>query len=432
MFRCFLSVIGATFALGVNAQSALSLPDAVRLAQENDVWLQGNVLQQSAIESRAIAAGSLPDPTVAVSVMNLPTDSFDFDQEAMTQLKVGVSQMLPRGDSRALQQQRLTTDAQRFPLMRDDRRAKVRATVSQLWLDAYAAQQTLNLIEQDKTLFEQLVDVSRASYASASGKARQQDIIRAQLELLQLQDRLTVQRQRLETVLAQLTEWLPNPVERVDATLPTTKAAASDWMSMSTDRVLAQLQQHPSVLAIDVRHQVAQTDIDLARQQFKPQWGVNASYAVRDDSPQGMQRADFFSVGVTFDVPLFTDNRQDPQLAASVASAEAVKTDKRLLLRQLLSAVQKEQRQLASLQQRRQLYAQQLIVQVHEQAEAALTAYTNDDGDFAEVVRARIAELNTKVAALQIAVDERKAMARLMYLLFPHSQSLTGHTGDPS
>ena len=52
---------------------------------------------------------------------------------------------------------------------------------------------------------------------------------------------------------------------------------------------------------------------------------------------------------------------------------------------------------------------------MHEQAEASLSAYTNDDGDFAEVVRARIAELNARIDALDIEIERLKTIAQLNY-----------------
>jgi hypothetical protein len=77
----------------------VSLEQAITLAQQNDPWLHGSRLKQSAVENRSIASGTLPDPKVSLGIMNLPTDTWDLDQEGMTQLKVGVSQMFPRGDS---------------------------------------------------------------------------------------------------------------------------------------------------------------------------------------------------------------------------------------------------------------------------------------------------------------------------------------------
>lgn len=52
---------------------------------------------------------------------------------------------------------------------------------------------------------------------------------------------------------------------------------------------------------------------------------------------------------------------------------------------------------------------------MNDQAEASLNAYTNDDGDFAEVVRARIAELNANIDYLSINIDRLKTIAELNY-----------------
>jgi hypothetical protein len=54
---------------------------------------------------------------------------------------------------------------------------------------------------------------------------------------------------------------------------------------------------------------------------------------------------------------------------------------------------------------------------MHEQVEASLSAYTNDDGGFADVMRAYIAELNSKIEALEIDIKQRKALATMNYLM---------------
>ncbi|MGO2129403.1 MAG: hypothetical protein ACTH4U_11730, partial [Pseudoalteromonas prydzensis] len=42
-------------------------------------------------------------------------------------------------------------------------------------------------------------------------------------------------------------------------------------------------------------------------------------------------------------------------------------------------------------------------------------AYTRDDGNFSEVMRARISELNAKIDALNIEIDQQIIIARLNY-----------------
>jgi hypothetical protein len=135
------------------------------------------------------------------------------------------------------------------------------------------------------------------------------------------------------------------------------------------------------------------------------------------------------SVGVTFDVPLFTENRQDQQVSAAISSTEAVKTEKTLLLRQFIGSYQSAKGRLFRLLDRLNLYNKTLLPQMQEQAEASLNAYTNDDGDFAEVVRARIAVLNTEIDQLTLQVEQQKLNLTLNYL-FSGSYTITHQQDD--
>ena len=435
----------------VNNERIWSFNSAVKAAQINDPWLTGNKHQQQAVEALSHAAATLPDPKMSVGLANLPTDGFDFSQEGMTQLKVGITQMFPRGDTLAIKNQQLRIESEAYPFQRADRKAKVAVTVGSLWLDAYRVQQSIALIEQNRSLFEQLADVAQASYSSALGKTRQQDIVRAQLELTRLDDRLDILAQQQNAYLGMLSQWLSTAFtanSKQDAIsaisqLHNMKLAkelpqldlfnnklvySKNWLSVE---VLAKhFANHPAVFAIDKKISATKTGINLAEQQYQPEWGVNASYGYRDDDPMGNSRADFFSVGVTFDLPLFTENRQDMAVKSAISKTEAIKTEKILLLRQLLGAYSSAKGRLLRLEERKSLYKTRLLPQVHDQAEASLTAYTNDDGDFAEVVRSRIAVLNAQIDDLVIQVAEQKIILELNYLFVGSLSTANRTAGD--
>jgi outer membrane protein TolC len=129
----------------------------------------------------------------------------------------------------------------------------------------------------------------------------------------------------------------------------------------------------------------------------------------------GDDRSDFFSVGVSFDVPLFTGKRQDKKVQSANAELEAVKTERALVLRQLKASYESAEAMYLRLVERKFLFDSRLLKEMAEQAEASLSAYTNDDGDFAEVVRARIAELNARIEALHVDIDMQKNIAQLNY-----------------
>lgn len=432
--------------------NVLSLHTTVELAQKNDPWLVRNRHAQDAVESMSVAAGTLPDPKMTVAFANFPTDTFDIDQEPMTQIKVGVTQMFPRGDTLELKQKQLQISGTQFPYQRDNRRAKLVTMVSSLWLEAYKAQESIALIEKDRPLFEQLADVAEASYSSALGKTRQQDIVRAQLEITRLDDRLSKLRQKKEMAVEQLSQWLSESFSDhyLDIKAHATRVS---WSSLELSRQLPDIPMlnselymsrleanpqtlygyfstHPAVAALDRKIEANETGVELARQSYKPEWGVNGSYSYRADAQNGSDRADFVSIGVTFDLPFFTENRQDKQVESAVSRSLSVKTEKWMVVREMIADFEKFRAQLKRLDERQKLYQKELLPQMHEQAEASLTAYTNDDGDFAEVVRARIAELNAQIIALNINVDRQKTIIQLNYYFMKSAEEIIAGNRD--
>lgn len=431
--------------------TSLSLNKAISIAQHNDLWLVESYFKQKSAESLSVAVGTLPDPKISVTFANLPTDTFDFDQEPMTQFKVGVSQMFPRGDTLAIKREQLETQSDVFPFQRLNRSEQVKVTVTHLWLDAFKAQMSIALIEKDRELFEQLADVAQASYATALGRTKQQDIIRAQLELTRLEDRLAMLQQMQDTSIQKLSQWLndyflvdysqldvvtgindSNNIQ-LDSELPNIPLGNLFLYDSATDILDSDLFQylshHPSVIAIKQKIAVSDSGIKLAKQKYKPAWSINASYGYRDENPLGMNRADFLSVGISFDVPLFTKNRQDKQLQSAVAMFDAAQTQEWALLRKMLAAFKTNKAKLLRLDQRQALYQNKLLPQIHQQAQASLNAYTNDTGDFAEVVRSRIAELNAQIDALGISVDRQKTIAQLNYF-FLRSMAREGNLNE--
>jgi len=420
-----------------SAEEVWSFGNTIKMAQKNDPWLTGNKHKQQALESLSHAANTMPDPKMSVALANLPTNGFDLSQEGMTQVKVGITQMFPRGDTLAIKNQKLRIESEAYPFQRADRKAKVAVTVGNLWLDAFRVQQSIALIEKNRSLFEQLADVAQASYSSAVGKTRQQDIVRAQLELTRLDDRLDMLAQQQNAYLGMLSQWLTSAFTGNDAnpsissihqlhtmkltkTLPELDLLNEQFVlgktGLSVEELANKFANHPAVFALDKKISATKTGINLAEQQYQPEWGVNASYGYRDDDPMGNSRADLFSVGVTFDLPLFTENRQDMAVKSAISKTEAVKTEKILLLRQLLGAFSSGKGRLLRLNNRKSLYRDKLLPQIHDQAEASLTAYTNDDGDFSEVVRSRIAVLNAEIEQLKISVEEQKIILEINYL----------------
>jgi outer membrane protein TolC len=415
------------------AVSALSLQEAQLLAIELDPWQQMSRLQEQALVADSSAAATMSDPVLSLGVANLPTDGFQFNQEGMTQLKVGLSQQFARGDSLDIKRRQLLNLAARHPLLRQDRQEKLKVMVAKLWLDAFTAQQKIQVVTSSRPLFVQLSDIVEASYGSAQGRTRQQDVIQSQVELARLDDRLSALVSERDSKLASLTEWLYQdegqslnsasaslllPDNRPQIDLP--DANVLHLLKQRNKTQLAQLlARHPAMLAVQ-QHINSQLDgVELAKQKYQAQWGVNASYAYRDNDVNGNSRADFFSVGLSVDLPFFTSQRQDKEVESASLQAEAAKTEQQLLLRNLMAQAINNWQAAEQTQQRIVQFEHVILPQLAEQAEATLNAYTTNDGDFADVMRSRIVQLNTELDVIKLQNELAQYQVQLLYYFKP-------------
>lgn len=400
-------------AVGIaHAETEFELGQAEKLALENDPLLKAMSAQQDAFQSQAVADNTLPDPKMKVGFVNFPTDTFDRTQEPMTQILVGVSQVIPRGDTLALKSRRAYKSGEATAAKRDNRARMLQQEVRTVYLELAYWQQAEEQVQHSKALFRKLVDITQSQYSS--GMQRQQEVIRAELELDMLEDRLDEIRNKQQVQRAQLSKLLYVPEQnlRAKTTLPPLPA-----VSVPADQ-LASLKSHPLIRQQDAEVANGQYDIELARQEYKPDWMFELAYGFRDGTnPGGGERADFLSAVVTFDVPLFTGDRQDQKVAANRYRYQAAMESREDELRKLQSQLQETLATWGNLQERINRFQNSIVPQARENAKASLHAYQNRGGDFTALMRARITELETELKYSRLQADYLKTQAKLLYLL---------------
>lgn len=101
MFMCTKSIfIGFLLNLVTYGSSHdYSLEFFEQVALKNAPELEEHEHTQKSLEASSIAANQLPDPTLQIGAINIPTDTFSLTQENMTQIKFGIVQTFPRGNS---------------------------------------------------------------------------------------------------------------------------------------------------------------------------------------------------------------------------------------------------------------------------------------------------------------------------------------------
>lgn len=361
-----------------------------------------------AFEEQAVAAAQLPDPVMRIGLANYPISGGGFSNEGMTQAQLGFRQAFPRArspmaDQFAGQAEALTFDA-------DARQREVLAAVRYAWLEAYYAQRAESLLTEKRPFFADLVTITESLYSV--GSKSQHDVLRAELELSRLDDRLLEIRRVREESRAMLSRWLGKDAYRPLAMkLPT-------WSTLpSLADLHAGLESHPALAAADAGVSARQAAVRAAEERKKPGWALDVGYGYREGFlPSGEPRSDFVSVSVTVDLPMFGNNRQDRRLAAALSERRAAIDSHAELKARLGSELDTEYARWRDLSRRLELYETRILDQSQSQAQAALRAYQSDAGDFADLMRAYIDELNSRLEHLRLQVDKAQRYAVLANL----------------
>lgn len=416
-------------AIETSSASVLTLEQAEQIALTDEPGIVSQLWQSQSLSQQAIADGQLMDPKLQLGVANLAADNFEFDQENMTQFKVGILQQFPSGNSLNIKQQKTQKQSELILSKISARKLSIIKEVRVTYLEILYWQEARKTIKKNKYFFSQLVATVQSMFSV--GKNNQQDLIRAQLELNRLDDRMSKITQKINSQRSKLSRWIGsnNSNKAFTSSLPellipknSQLLLVSDSSSATIDDLSQLFFTHPIIQEIDTQLQISQKEIQLVKESYKPGWGLNVSYGYRDNNPNGMKRSDFVSAGVTIDLPLFTANRQDKKLLAKEHQYQALK-DKRIeLLRQLVTELQQEIVNEEQLEKRHQLYNRLLLPQAKQQTQAALLAYQSDRGDFSDVMRAYIDALNAHLDERRIAVDHLQTNARILYFVSSFEQ----------
>ena len=388
----------------------LTIEEAGRLAIENDYTLQAISARSLSMSELSVAAEKLPDPKLKLGFANLPTDTFNLGQEPMTQAVIGVQQMFPRGHTRSLKSVLINESVARNNAEAEDRQKQILLAVREAYIRIYQHRERQDILEQSLVVFTDLAEITRDYYST--GRAHQQDVVQAQLELSKVKERLALMRQQEEEARARLAERIgPDAYRELDPRWP------QIVQPQPPGQIIAGLAEHPRLRAW--QHEIAKskTSEEIARQAYKPGFAVDLAYGGRSgQNTNGTDRSDLLSVFVTMDIPLFTKNRQDRVLAASIADTSATEFVRDDVYRQMKARVEEYAATLAHEQERLRLYQDYLLPQAAFNAETAFEDYQDAVDDLTTLMRARIGEYELKLSHAALRADETITRARLLYL----------------
>jgi len=401
-----------TCAFSVNAANALGLQQALDIALENDALVSGFAAQQKAWQELSYASQTWNDPKLRFGAQAVPVDSFNLDQEPMTQLIVGYQQMFPRGDSlknnSAVMQANAGVEASKLEL----RKRQLVRSVKKAWYQVWYRQQAIKIIHSNRKIFEEMLDINQSFYAS--GRTDQQSVVQSELDISLIDDKLQTMQSELLVSKASLAKWLGREQVTVNEDLP---EEISDLIQ-PVDVLQSGLKMHPKIKQANEMLKMRKSALALAEDKYSAQWGVDVRYGLRQgENNDGSDRADFLTAMVTVDLPVFTEQKQDRQVAASRSRMQGARYRLIDTERELLKQLKQTHARLLKFKQRLNLYKEKINPQAKQNAEVAMRGYQSGVVGFITLSKAQVTEFNTNLAELKLKYQFNNTISDLEFLV---------------
>jgi cobalt-zinc-cadmium efflux system outer membrane protein len=382
------------------------LRSLVREAIERNPDLMASKSAAEAREQRVLPAGSLPDPMLSLAFSNLPVDDFALDKEPMTSRDIGITQAIPFPGKLSLKEEIAKLEAAQAGDRVESMKNLVRFRVKKDFFLLLENREITRLTEKNKALLGELLAVANSRYAV--GKAPQQDLFKAQVEISRLENMLISLRRKNVELLADLNTLRNRPV---GTPLDLPAGCTVPGIVHPEEKILEIAKEsNPDLKREKDAVKQKETALKLARKQILPDFQIGAAYKFREDAPNGTERPDFFSAGIGISLPIWYGRKQDKEVEAALRDLSSAESSYENAWNGLQNRIREITSDIAALKASLSLFDTGLLPQARESVASSLSAYQVGAVEFSSVLLGQIAlyqqEIEVRAAQLELVLGE--------------------------
>ena len=398
-----------------SAPQTLILDDVVREALEKNPEAQSVLHAAKALERRVPQAKALPDPVVSAGWAGNPAPFSTMSGDPSSYRGVTVSEQFPYPGKLKLQGAIASKEADAAQADYEAVRRRVTSEVKAAFYDYFYFDKAIQTTTRNKDLLEKLSKIAEAQYQV--GKAMQQDVLRSQVEVSLLLEKLTLLEQQKATAQARINVYL---LRAPESPLPPAADVEPTTIRYSLDELYDFAANNDASVLRDQRIiDRGRLSVALAQKQYRPDIGVAYMYQQRTAQPD-MNGATF-----SVNIPVFYRSKQRQGVAEAsedLISAEKLRDDRqnevRFELKQQYLAAQAADRLV-------NLYSKGVVPQSSLALESSMASYQVGKVDFLSLIANFTTLLDYETDYYRQLADYQTAIARM------ESLTGTGITGAP-
>ena len=386
------------------AGKPISLKELVQEAEQKNPQVLSAYHGWQASRDVAKQVSAFPETQVSVQQFSVgsPRPFAGYSNSDFAYIGFGVSQDIPYPGKRDLRAQVSSHAAESMEAQADSVRNTVVGSLKTVYFRLAYIQQTLDVLQKNDELLNQLQQASEARYRV--GQGNQQDVLKAQLQHTKILEEIVHHHQEEGTLEAQIKQLLGRPQESPDViaeilvsrTLPYT---AAELLQLAREK-------NPDIRARQAGVRQQDTQVELSRKSFRPDFNVQYTY-----EHNASQFRDYYMA--SFGVRLPNRSRQKAELAEAQQNQERGAKELHAESQRVLSEVQQQYVLAKTSQERLRIYSDGLLPQSESTFQSAVTAYQSNRQDFESLLSSFLDVLNLDLEYRNELMEHELALAEL-------------------
>jgi outer membrane protein TolC len=386
-----------------NPEPSSTLDSLVQESLQKNPGVQAAQRQYEALRHRVPQAKTLPDPTVSIGWAGNITPFSVQQGDSSSNRGVSAAQMLPYPGKLKLRGEVADREAEAARWDYENAKRQVAANVKTAYYDYSYYSKAIETITKNRDLLQKLAQIAEARYRV--GKAVQQDVLKSQVEISRIQQRLTVLQQQYKTAQVRLNTLLYRDPE---APLPEPTALNTPKLQYSLDQLYQLARDNDTGLQREQRMiERNQFAVNLARKDYYPDFTIAYAYQQRPDLP------DMHGFTVTANIPIFYKTKQDEGVKEATENLISSQKNKDNRQTELFFAVKEQYLMAKSSEELFRLYSQGVVPQSSLALESSMSAYQVGNVDFLTILSNFTTVLDYEVDYYRELANYDMALARL-------------------
>jgi cobalt-zinc-cadmium efflux system outer membrane protein len=383
-----------------------ALSEFIQAALNENPQIKATDKEWQAALQRIPQVKSLPDPMLSFS---------HFGQSVETRLgpqrnKISVSQMFPFFGKLSIKGEVAHSQAWILEAQYRAVKADIILKVKQTFFSLYWFDKALKISQEEKEVLQRLVRVAQKKYET--GQATQQDVLKAQLEISKVLDKILSLKQGRKAVAAEMNALLNRPVE------------ASVWIVDEVEVPGIQFElvelyewakeNRPELIKVQRLIEKGEKSLKLTKKNYYPDFHVMFDYidigSGTTTSPEDGRNAWMGSVGIN--IPLWRKRLRAAE-AEEATKLEASEDLYRNIENETLSRVNELFFEAKTVEEQIKLYRYSLLPQAEQSFKASEIGYLAGKVDFLNLLESERMILMIKTGYHKAVSDLNKSLARL-------------------